>query len=45
MEFALYAGLTAWGLFALFASCAAVARVPVVRGPIYDDARAGVRRS
>ena len=46
MEFALYAGLTAWGVFALFASCTAVARGPVVvRGPIYNDARDGVRRS
>lgn len=40
MEFALYAGLAAWGVFALFASCEAV-----VRGPIYNDARDGVRRS
>ena len=46
MEFALYAGLAAWGVFALFASCTAVARGPVVvRGPIYNDARDGARRS
>lgn len=45
MEFAVYAGLLAWGVFALFASCASIARVPVVRGRIYNEAQDRVRRA
>ena len=44
MESVLYAGLVALGVFAIFASCAAIARVPVVRGRIYNGTHEASRR-
>ena len=45
MEFALYAVLVALGVFALFASCGAVAHVPVARRiRIYNGRHAVARR-
>ena len=46
MEFALNAALVALGVFALFASCGAVARVPVaVQRRIYNVGHPGARRA
>ena len=44
MESVLYAGLVALGVFAIFASCAAIARVPVVHGRIYHRTHGAARR-
>ena len=45
MEFALYAGLVALGMFAAFAACGAAARVPVaVHGRIYNGTHDAARR-
>jgi hypothetical protein len=45
MEFALFAGLVALGVFAVFAACGAAARVPVAaRGRIYNGAHDAARR-
>jgi hypothetical protein len=45
MDFVLFAGLVALGVFAVFASCGAMAHVPVdLRGRIYNDGHDAARR-
>jgi hypothetical protein len=45
MDFVLFAGLVALGVFAVFASCGAMAHVPVdLRGRICNDGHDAARR-